>query len=529
MIKKQYVSMRLLPIIVAFTLAFGCMAFIQKTDSYADESNYPTTALNVIGAQEEATWRILKTMPFKDHYDEWGMIPEYSDYEMGTPVERTWNNVGENDVVPWWSIKLDDLSKCGVITGFSLTSEDEYLFGYYASDIETNLNGTSVEYNDFTDDVAKKGYFTKDGKNAFVTAYDCYQFSGISYRKDTNRLMRNEDPYLMLDDEDDIYAEIYVLNDEPDEAKDDLNTVFTIYFNGAERELDLDATDMEVEEGKTNTRVAQPQSSYYGDSTVTYASDNEAVAIVDATGEVTGVAEGEANITASIKDGDKETSKSYKVVVTKAVDPAVVSLVEMIDDLPDPDKLTLNDKAAVEAARVAYDALSSEAKEYVDNITTLELAEATIAKLEAQAELAQAKEKLNEALENAEPEDDIDKLAGQVSQVKEDLEKAEQELKNLKDEIAAAKLTVSGLKVTSKSRKFTVTWKKNVKADGYQVQYKLKSANKYKTLKTVTKTKVVSKKFKKGKKYQFRVRTYKNIEGVKVYGRWSNAKTVICK
>lgn len=37
MLNKQYVSRRLLPIIVAFTLAFGCMITIQQSDSYANE------------------------------------------------------------------------------------------------------------------------------------------------------------------------------------------------------------------------------------------------------------------------------------------------------------------------------------------------------------------------------------------------------------------------------------------------------------------------------------------------------------
>ena len=37
MLDKQYVSRRLLPIIVAFTLAFGCITVIQRSESYADE------------------------------------------------------------------------------------------------------------------------------------------------------------------------------------------------------------------------------------------------------------------------------------------------------------------------------------------------------------------------------------------------------------------------------------------------------------------------------------------------------------
>ena len=98
-----------------------------------------------------------------------------------------------------------------------------------------------------------------------------------------------------------------------------------------------------------------------------------------------------------------------------------------------------------------------------------------------------------------------------------------------KQRAAAKKYTVKGLKVKAKSRKFTVSWKKTAGATGYQVQYKLKSAKKYKTLKTLKKLKVTSKKFKKGKTYQFKVRTYTNVNGRKVYGKWSSIKTCKCK
>ena len=103
--------------------------------------------------------------------------------------------------------------------------------------------------------------------------------------------------------------------------------------------------------------------------------------------------------------------------------------------------------------------------------------------------------------------------------------------KIIADETAAAKkLKVTKLKAKSKKRKFTVSWKKNTKADGYQVQYKLKSAKKFKSLKkSTTKVKVVSKKLKKGNKYIFRVRPYKTVNGKKVYGKWAKTKAVKCK
>ncbi len=95
---------------------------------------------------------------------------------------------------------------------------------------------------------------------------------------------------------------------------------------------------------------------------------------------------------------------------------------------------------------------------------------------------------------------------------------------------AAKKLKVSGFKVKAKGgRKFSLSWKKNKSAGGYRVMYKLKSAKKWKTLKTTTKTKLTSKKLKKGRKYQFCVCTYKDVDGVRYFGVWTKTKTVKCR
>ena len=67
------------------------------------------------------------------------------------------------------------------------------------------------------------------------------------------------------------------------------------------------------------------------------------------------------------------------------------------------------------------------------------------------------------------------------------------------------------------------------KATGYQIQYKLKTASKWTTLKKTTKLSATSKKLKKGKVYKFRVRTYTTVNGKKIYGRWTAVKSVKCK
>ena len=78
----------------------------------------------------------------------------------------------------------------------------------------------------------------------------------------------------------------------------------------------------------------------------------------------------------------------------------------------------------------------------------------------------------------------------------------------------------------------TVSWKKNEKASGYQVQYGQGSQLKDKKSVTISKaktTKTTVKKLKKGKTYYFRVRSYRTVSGQKEYSAWSAKRAVIVK
>ena len=98
------------------------------------------------------------------------------------------------------------------------------------------------------------------------------------------------------------------------------------------------------------------------------------------------------------------------------------------------------------------------------------------------------------------------------------------------------KITVYGVpkkpemkKLTAGKKKFTVQWKKDKKADGYQVQYSTDKKFK-KNVKSVNvskkSTKATVKKLKKGKTYRVRVRSYKKINGKKYYSGWGKVKSV---
>ena len=85
----------------------------------------------------------------------------------------------------------------------------------------------------------------------------------------------------------------------------------------------------------------------------------------------------------------------------------------------------------------------------------------------------------------------------------------------------------------SKDKKqLTISWKRDSQVSGYEIQYSTDKNFKNAKTVTVTKNKTTSKsinKLKSGKKYYVRVRAYKTVSGVKIYGSYSKAKTVTVK
>lgn len=100
----------------------------------------------------------------------------------------------------------------------------------------------------------------------------------------------------------------------------------------------------------------------------------------------------------------------------------------------------------------------------------------------------------------------------------------------LKSASKPKKPTIKSLKKGKKS--FILKWKKIKDVKGYQVQYstskKFKKAKKVNIKKSST-TKLTVKKLKKKKKYYVRMRSYKMVNGKKVYSSWSKTKTVKTK
>lgn len=78
-----------------------------------------------------------------------------------------------------------------------------------------------------------------------------------------------------------------------------------------------------------------------------------------------------------------------------------------------------------------------------------------------------------------------------------------------------------------KKRQLTIKWKKGSKASGYQVVYASnKSFTKNVTIvgKSVSKTSLTLKKLKKGRTYYVKVRSYKTVNGKRIYGAYSTVR-----
>ncbi len=96
---------------------------------------------------------------------------------------------------------------------------------------------------------------------------------------------------------------------------------------------------------------------------------------------------------------------------------------------------------------------------------------------------------------------------------------------------ATQKLSIK--KLVSKKKALAVYWNKIANVSGYQIQIatdkKFKKNKKTVTVAKQNASKKTVKKLKSKKKYYVRVRTYKVVNGKKVYGKWSKVKSVKTK
>ncbi|WP_347992829.1 hypothetical protein [uncultured Eubacterium sp.] len=128
----------------------------------------------------------------------------------------------------------------------------------------------------------------------------------------------------------------------------------------------------------------------------------------------------------------------------------------------------------------------------------------------------------------------------EVDEVVAELKKAENETTTVQDATTVqattteiqtlGKATVNSVKKV-KARKAKISIKKIAGAEGYQ--YKYSSTKNFKKgtviVKTTKKNVLITKKFKKNQKCYVKVRAYKTVNKVRVYGKWSKVKSVKIK
>ena len=95
------------------------------------------------------------------------------------------------------------------------------------------------------------------------------------------------------------------------------------------------------------------------------------------------------------------------------------------------------------------------------------------------------------------------------------------------------KVKLNSVSSVKKKHSIIAKWNKKSHASGYQIYYS-RNKNFKKTVAKVLvsggkRTSYKGKNFTKGKTYYVKVRAYKNVDGKRVYGKWSDVKRVKCK
>ena len=86
------------------------------------------------------------------------------------------------------------------------------------------------------------------------------------------------------------------------------------------------------------------------------------------------------------------------------------------------------------------------------------------------------------------------------------------------------------MKYVEKSRKYVkLKWNKCAGVTGYEIYRATSKTGKYTKVGTVIKTSYKNTRLKKGKTYYYKVRVYKVVDGVKIYGSYSSVYKIATK
>lgn len=294
--------------------------------------------------------------------------------------------------------------------------------------------------------------------------------------------------------------------------------------------------------------------------------EDSTIASVDgSTGTVTGLKVGKTTVTISSSNGK---TKTVVINVLGVDDNPTVDPDTKVDETKVSDAVakinaigtvTADDasKAKIDAAKAAYDALTTAEKAKVDPVVVAKLTVAQKTYDTVKGEEDKKKETDKAASDpvvaaiNALPatitttdEAGITAARTAYDKLTEDQKKlvsadvlkkltdAEAALAQEKAKEAAAK-NISATKISfaknNKSKKILVKVKSVSGASGYQVRYSLKKSMKKSKTKDITKTSVTLSKLKKGKTYYIQARAVATYNGTKYYSKWTAKKKVKVK
>ena len=219
-------------------------------------------------------------------------------------------------------------------------------FYFSISNIEDGVTYTLSDFSDF--------------KYCYIGGYRYWDYRGATFKRttDANGL---------------IHVEATVLTEHGDTLSLEYNDPEPVAATG----VTLNKTSTTLKFGGSETLVATVFPEDAANKSVTWSSNNENVVTVDENGALTTVAVGNATITVTTVDGN------HKATCDVTVTESALTVTNKVNALPDFDNVTLDDEAAIEKARAAYDSLDADEKALVSQETLQKLinAEEALAKL----------------------------------------------------------------------------------------------------------------------------------------------------
>lgn len=379
----------------------------------------------------------------------------------------------------------------GLETGDTVSVIDNYAFNGCngLKSIKFGSGVSSIGSNAFAECSSLEGTLTIPENVTKIESNSFYKDYNVSVVVNNSNAVITADDFLKNDNEYFVTASGQKIDRKGKLEKDTYTKQVIVPVTG----VTLNATSAEVFAGHTFTLNATVAPDNATDKSLTWTSANAAVAGVDAGGVVSGVSPGTTTITVKTVDGGK--TASCKVTVN---DPSpAATTISSVANIEKGLKVKWKKSANADGYYV-YRSANDAAPKQIATVTGLSYDDSVIKNGTKYSYTVYAYRYIEgiEHKSGASPA----KICYRLGQCK---------IKSVKNN---AKKTL------------TVTWGKNKKGSGYQIQYSTSKSFKSPKTITVKKASTSSKKItglKKGKKYYVRIRPYKSADNKKYYGIWT--------